>query len=354
MTKIECRKVLLREELQNMQNQPMNPQTISEQVNYDQETMNNMYMQMVQMQMFPQTQNWNMNGSNSDNLSMQENRSLQYGNFSPIKTTSFFYDPNGDGYPDQEADTIPGQLQGSQYNQDRNSDGSNRQEVSEDHWSTRPRNAHHLTKFDLRNFAPPEVEKKTKATAGFGINIKNVEDILDDDDEEDRIFDSGFSGQNPNVNKKAVRSVENSTYNSFLGTNKGSGWSDTFTSKLNKTKTTGTGASSFYQRSFGSTNQPYDLNTIFETGGGAFFTMDEAIQPKKKEEYFLDFKVVNLPPEEPKNTAYQSEFYNDSLKDKGQFASKNFLRPPSLYPISSKGSEEDKNHNDKYKSSSEF
>lgn len=333
-----------------MQNQPINLQQTSEQPTYDQEAMNNMYMQMYQMQMFPQAQNWNMNSPNSDNLSIQENKSIQYSNYSAAHTTSYFYDPQADAYHDQGADIFPEQFRGNQYKQDRNSDGSNRQELSEDHWSTRPRNAHHLTKFDLRSFVPTDAEKKPKVASGFEINIKNVENILDDE-EDDRIFGSGFSNQNTNQNKKTVRSVENSAFNSFLGTQKGSGWSDTFTSKMNKTKTTRD--SSVYQRSFGSTNQPCDLNTIFETGEGAFFTMDEAKQPKKKEEYFLDFKVVNLPTEEPKKNTYQSQFYQDSVNAKIQDNS-NCLRPPSLFPISSKGSEEDKNHNDKNKSSSEF
>lgn len=345
---------MLREELQNMQNQPANPQSVPDQVQYDPEVMNNMYYQMSQMQMYPQaSQNWDMNNPQMDNFSMQENFSYTFGFPPPTKTMSQFHEIPGEGYIPAGPEYLPGMQPEAMFISNRYSDGSNQQELSEDHWSTRPRARNHLSPTDLKTFLPADGDKKPKFQTSFGINVKNVENLLDDDD--DQMFNSGFSGQAGDPNKK-VRSVENSGFNSFLGTKQGSGWSDTPNSKFNKTKTTRDSTS--FQRSFGSTNQTPDLNTIFETKGGPFFAMEDHLKVPNKDEFCEGFKLVDGPKNKNKlvKSGFQSEIIWENKNVESKYFS-NFLDvsgTPSLLPIISKGSEEDKSQTDKQKSNSEL
>ena len=285
--KVECRKVLLRDELQNMQSKPANPQSPMDQGQLDGQAMNNMYLQFFQMQqqMYQPNQNWNMNNQDSDNLSIQENRSYKIGSYSSPKTNSFIYENAPEEYGQQESNFFYPTDNPNVWTPNRFSDGSHRQESMEDDWSTRPRAKNHLSKFDLRNLPNQEGgDKKSKVYgSGFEINIRNVVELLEDDDQ---IHYSGFSGQNQEVPNKKVRSVENSSLNSGFGTKQESGWSDTLGSKLNKTKTTRDSTSTPYQRSFGEPKTPQDLTTIFETKGGPFFAWDDKPQPAKREEYF--------------------------------------------------------------------
>lgn len=322
-----------------------------------QAAMNNMYLQFFQMQqqMYQPNQHWNMNNQDSDNLSLQENRSHKLGGYSPPKTSSFMYENAPEEYAQQESNFLQADNP-HMWTSNRFSDGSQAQEAMEDDWSTRPRAKNHLSKFDLRNLPNQEGgDKKVKGFgSGFEINIRNVEELLEDDDQ---IHYSGFSGKNLEVPNKKVRSVENSGFNnSGFGTKNGSGWSDTLGSKLNKTKTTRDSASTPFQRSFGEPKTPQDLTTIFETKGGPFFAWDDQPQPTKKEEYFEGFKVVEGKKSKKQATAFNSELLWENPNVEAKYFS-NFMGDsarPSLFPIVSRESEEDKSQTDKPKSNSEF
>lgn len=329
-----------------MQNKPANPQSPIDQGQLDVQAMNNMYLQYFQMQqqMYQPNQHWNMNNQDSDNLSIQENRSYKLDNYSPPKTSSFMYENAPEDYGQQDPNFPQAPENSNVWTSNRFSDNSHRQEAMEDDWSTRPRAKNHLSKFDLRNLPHQEGgDKKSKGFgSGFEINIRNVEELLEDDDQ---IHTSGFSGQNLDIPNKKVRSVENSAFNSGFGTKNGSGWSDTLGSKLNKTKTTRDSTSTPFQRSFGDSKTPQDLTTIFETKGGPFFAWDDQPQPAKKEEYFEGFKVIEGKKKSKKQvTSFNSELLWENPNVEAKYYS-NFLTDsarPSLFPIVSNESEEDK------------
>lgn len=301
----------------------------------DPDFMNNYYlmqMQLAQAQ-FPMCQpgHWDMNLQGSDNLSVQENTSSNW-NVPAEKTTSVFYDfPQSENY---QVDQGQAQFKNSNF-----SEGSGNQEA-EDRWSTRPRARLHLTKKDLGEFGPGEGgEKKKQNQSGFEINIRNVHGLLDEDDD-DPITGSGFSGSMGPADQKA-KSVENSVFGSFLAPKQGSGWSDTYGSKFNKTKTTRD--STPFQRSFGSTNQPADLNTIFETKEGPFFAMEKPlISPTKGDEYCEGFKIIPSELDKKAKKGFASEIFYRNPQPEGKYYS-TFLGShgtPKLNPILSKGSEE--------------
>lgn len=339
-----------------MQNKPVNPQSPMDQGQLDAQAMNNMYLQFFQMQqqMYQPVQHWNMNNQDSDNLSIQENRSYKLGSHSPPKTNSFMYENGPEDYGQQEPHFLQTADNPNVWTSHQYSEGSHRQEPMEDDWSTRPRAKNHLSKFDLRNLPNQEGgDKKSKGFgSGFEINIRNVEELLDDDDQ---IHHSGFSGHNLEAPNKKVRSVENSAFNSGFGKT-GSGWSDTLGSKLNKTKTTRDSGSTPFQRSFGEPRTPNDLTTIFETKGGPFFAWDDQPHQAKREEYFEGFKVVEGPKSKKQHTSFNSELLWENPNVEAKYYS-NFMGDstrPSLFPIISNESEEDKSQADKQKSNSEF
>ena len=354
--KVECRRVLLRDELQNMQNKPLAPTPVSEPILDP----HSLYMMYHMQQMIQQPQSWNMNKADSDSQSVQESKSLLKQYSQSGKNLSLNNEPFIDELSQPELDTHLNVEVVKPAN--RNSGGSNRAELGDDNISTRPRAYNHLSAFDLKNLQNSEsVERKPKPPipSNIEINIRNVEELLDDDDPlQQGSFSNKIYDQQP---QKKVRSVENSGFNSIFGQNKltGSGWSDNLGSKFTKTKTTRDSGSNLFQRSFGEPKNPQDLSAIFETTGGPFFAWDEQPLQAKKEEYFEGFKLV-----EPKQSKRQfhNSFRSDQVLDHAKVEERyysSFLetdeqRRGSLFPITSNESEEDNSQADKLKSSSEF
>lgn len=341
-----------------MQNKPMSLHSTSDHGQYDAQTMSNFYLQFIQMQqqMMQPSQSWDMNSPNSDSHSVQPNRSTKYGKLSPPKSNSCFTEHHSEGQ--NHFDLNQGQaLVDPLFTSNRFSDGSN-QEIPEDDWSTRPRAKNHLSFFDIRNFQNPDTGEKKSGRAGiasgFEINIRNVEDMLDDDIQNGRLSSSNAQ----DAPQRSSLSVENSAFNSGFGNKPYSVWSDTMGSKLNKTKTTRDSTSTQFKRSFGdSTKNPQaDLTTIFETKGGPFFAWDEPALSAKKDELFEGFKLID----DPKIKKHQDPSKSQILwqnPDSNQLYKSNFIgdyEPLGLFPIISKGAEEERPRNEKIKSNSEM
>lgn len=332
---------------------------MSDQGQYDPQTMNNFYLQFMQMQqqMMQPSQSWNMNNPHSDSYSIQQNRSTRHSKFSPPKTTSLFTDHYSEGY--NNFDFNQGQAQVDPlFASNRFSDGSN-QEIQEDDWSTRPRAKNHLSLLDIRNIQNPDTgEKKSNraaVAARFDINIRNVEDMLDND-----IQSSGLSGNNPlDAAHRSSLSAESSAFNSGFGNKPYSVWSDNMGSKLTKTKTTRDSAGTPFKRSFGDSfkNQQADLTTIFETKGGPFFAFEEPPLSVKKEEQFEGFKLIDDPKVKKPQDPFKSLKIGQQHPTTDHLYKSDFLgdhQPLGLFPIVSKRSEEERHRSDKFKSNSEL
>ena len=335
--------------MQNKPN-PTNSSSHGEPTTYDQQSANKLYMQYVQMQQYYQSpQNWNMNQQTSDAFSGQDHFSMDHNTLSPIEKNNYFADQEqGNSY---EAGFLAAR------NENRSSDENKKTIVSEDAWSTRPRARNHIRQIDLNNLpAMSTNDKKQKSglASGIEINIRNVEDLLED--EEDNIGGSGFASKNLNVPQKKVRSVENSVFNSGFDNQKSnSGWSDTYGSKLNKTKITRDSESNQLYGSFGESKQTQDLATIFETKGGPFFAWEDQQPVSKKEETYEGFKVI--PEKSVTSTKKNSSDFRTQQLSNGNKYSSNFYAEPgqiSLQPIISLGSEGIASHSDKQKSNSEI
>lgn len=352
--------MLTRDELQNMQNKPMSVHTTSDQGQgqYDAQTMNNFYLQFMQMQqqMMQPPQSWDMNSPNSDSYSVQQNRSSKYGKLSPPKTNSFFTDHYSEGMNNFDFNQAQGPVD-PLFTSNRFSDGSNL-EILEDDWSTRPRAKNHLSLLDIRNLQNPDMGDKKSGRAafasGFEINIRNVEDMLDDDLQNGRLSGSN----NLDGAQKSSLSAENSAFNSGFGNKQYSVWSDTMGSKLNKTKTTRESTGIPLKRSFGDStkNEQADLTTIFETKDGPFFAWDEPPLSTKKEELFEGFQIIDVPQVKKLKVPFRSQVNRPNPKADQLFKSNltGDYEPLGLFPIVSKGSEEERRRTDKFKSNSEL
>lgn len=351
LPQVECRRVLLRDELQNMQgNQAITPQeNVQESNHIDPELMNNMMMQFAHMQGMlggGNTQSWEdmSMSNNTSSFSQQGYSQNQYYMAQPSPHTMM-----QSGFNMNHA--------GSHYTGSRGSAGSP-VDLDDDNWSTRPRAKVHISKMDLM-YISEENLKKPKLQGNFDANIlKSVEGLLDDEPEIYK-YDSGFQNSNfLSINKNPVRSVENS---GFGGSKFNSGWSDTTASKLNKTRASEKESTpnrySKITKSFGdpanqeSKNMP-ELSTIFENKDGLFFAWNRIdhqtnvsgaskIEP---ESYTDGFKIVSdHPPVSTRHLTSTGAMHSNKVKHQNHYHTQSMLYGQSKFNPSTTKSKKKEN-----------